>query len=260
MPIDAGALERLVPDEVEKAGATGAETLQLHLDRYAFAGNQIAEDAEWRAGAGARPVKDAGRVLDLACGVGYGTRLVADRCGPRVSVLGVDVSAAAVGYASRRYGGANVAFAVGDAMGFAPDAPFDAVVSLETIEHLPDPVGFVARLASWVRPGGLVVASVPTTPSVDLNPHHLHDFSESRFRAFFEGHGMREQARLAQIQPVSPLAILRRDEMRLRDARRNLLGWYARHPAALARRIGATLRHGFANHYLTIAWRAPGAA
>jgi len=244
MPIDAGALERLVPDELENAGATGLETLRLHLDRYAFAADQIRE----RVG--------AGRVLDLACGVGYGSRLVADRCGPAVSVVGVDVSASAVEYASRRYGGPSVGFVVGDAMTFEPDAPFDAAVSLETIEHLPDPAGFVTRLVRFVRPGGLVVASVPTTPSVDLNPHHLHDFSEASFRALFERHGLVEAARFGQTQPVSPLSVLRRDEARMRDARRNLLGWYARHPGALARRVGATLRHGFVNRYLTVAWRA----
>ncbi|HKJ24847.1 MAG TPA: hypothetical protein VKB65_08510, partial [Myxococcota bacterium] len=72
----------------------------------------------------------------------------------------------------------------------------------------------------------------------------------------FAGHGFVEAARLDQTQPVSPLSVLRRGEARMRDTRRNLLGWYARHPGALARRAGATLRHGFVNRYLTVAWRA----
>jgi hypothetical protein len=43
----------------------------------------------------------------------------------------------------------------------------------------------------------------------------------------------------------------------MNDLRPNLAAWYLRHPAALLRRIAATLRHGLANHYLTIARRKP---
>ena len=42
---------------------------------------------------------------------------------------------------------------------------FDTVVSLETIEHVPDPAGFVSRLVALLRPGGVFIGSVPTTPS-----------------------------------------------------------------------------------------------
>jgi hypothetical protein len=41
------------------------------------------------------------------------------------------------------------------------------------------------------------------------------------------------------------------------EMRPNLLGWYARHPASLMRRVGATLRHGLTIKYLTVAWRLP---
>jgi len=39
--------------------------------------------------------------------------------------------------------------------------------------------------------------------------------------------------------------------------RRNLPTWYLRHPGALLRRVASTLRHGFVNRYLTVAWRLP---
>ena len=58
---DGDTLERLVPDHIE--AGEGEETLQLHLARYEFAAAHL------------RP----GRVLDIACGVGYVTRLLADR-------------------------------------------------------------------------------------------------------------------------------------------------------------------------------------
>jgi SAM-dependent methyltransferase len=235
------SLERLVPDELAPGDATGRETLALHVARYAFAARRLGP----------------GRVLDLACGVGYGTQILARQAAAPVSVLGVDAAASAIAYARERYAGDGVDFAVCDAMSFSDAIGFDAIVSLETVEHLGDPAGFAARLVSLLRPGGVLVASVPTTPSVDLNPHHRHDFSEVSFRRLFGGFGLVEEDCLRQVQPVRPGAVLGRREARMGELRRNLPAWYARHPEALVRRVAATLRYGFCNRYITIAWRSP---
>jgi SAM-dependent methyltransferase len=240
MSVDASSLERLVPDRLAQGDATGAETLQLHVERYRFAARQ------------ARP----GRLLDLACGVGYGTRLLADEAEGVVEALGVDVSPDAVRYAAGRYGGGAVRFARGDGVGFADAAGFDTIVSLETIEHVEDPGALVRHLAGLLRPGGVFVASVPTTPSVDVNPHHRHDFSEKSFRRLFDGLGLHEQAVFRQVQPFRILPLLRGREERASDLRPDLPTWYAAHPQALLRRLWATAVHGFANRYATIAWRA----
>jgi SAM-dependent methyltransferase len=239
--LDAETLERLVPDELAAGGVTGGEALRISLERYEFAAQHLR----------------AGRLLDLACGVGYGTRILADRAGERVEAVGVDRSPEAVAYARRRYGAPRVRFVASDAMDFTDPEGFDTIVSIETIEHLPDPRAFVARLVRMLRPGGVLVASVPTTPSVDANPHHLHDFSERSFRRLFVAHGLAERGALVQDQPFAPVAVLARSEPRLRQRRRGLPSWYARHPGSLLRRIAATLRHGFKNRYLTVAWQAP---
>jgi len=63
---------------------------------------------------------------------------------------------------------------------------------------------------------------------------------------------------LVQDQPFGLRAVLTRSELRLESLRRNLPAWYLRHPGALLRRLGSTLRHGFINRYLTVAWRLPG--
>src|SRR5262249_44064558 len=152
----------------------GHATLQLHLERYEFAARH------------AQP----GRALDLACGVGYGTRLIADRAG--VEALGVDLDASAIAYATRRYGRPGVRYERGDGQGFTDPSGFSTVVSLETIEHVPDPAQLIERLVAALAPGGVLVGSVPTTPSVDVNPHHLHDFTERSFRALIERHGLYE--------------------------------------------------------------------
>jgi SAM-dependent methyltransferase len=235
----ADSLERLVPDRLEAADATGLAALALHVERYEFAARRLPR----------------GRVLDLACGVGYGTKLLAERTGN--PVLGADLAAEAIHYASRRYGGPGVEFRVADAMRFTDEAGFGAIVSLETIEHLPDPHGFLAHAVSLLRPGGLFVASVPTTPSSDVNPHHRSDWSERSFRAAGAALGLVEVDCLRQVQRVPLGAVLGRSEARMRDLRPNLAAWYLRHPRALLRRIASTLRHGLANRYLTVAWRKP---
>ena len=99
------------------------------------------------------------------------------------------------------------------------------------------------------------MASVPTTPSVDLNPHHLHDFTAKSFREMGARHGLREKASLPQVQRVNPLDVASRRRFKRSNLRPNLPAWYAGHPGALVRRIGSTLRFGFANHYLTVTWQ-----
>ncbi len=230
-------LERLVPDELSETDATGHATLELHLQRYEFA---------------ARHAR-SGRALDMACGVGYGSRLLADHA--ELDVLGVDLDAAAIAYAATRYGGPRTRFEQRDAQAFSDPAGFDTVVSLETIEHVPDPVLLIERLVAAVRPGGVLIASVPTTPSVDVNPHHLHDFTERTFAAMIARHGLAEIDRLRQVQPFAPIAVLRRAEARTTDLRPHLMRYYASHPRAAIKRAVATARYGFTNRYVTIAWR-----
>jgi SAM-dependent methyltransferase len=239
MSADAKSLERLVPEGLRPGDATGLATLDLHLERYAFAARQL------------RP----GRLLDLACGVGYGTKLLRERGPAGITALGVDLSEEAVAHARRHYAVAGVSFETADAMRFCDAEAFDSIVSLETIEHLPDPAAFVDRLIGLLRPGGVIVASVPTTPSADVNPHHLHDFSEGSFRQLFGRRGLCEEDALVQVQPFSLGSAFRRDEARMRDLRPRLGAWYLRHPGSLLRRVGATLRYGLENRYLTVAWR-----
>lgn len=234
-------LERLVPDALEAEGVTGADALRIGAERYVFASRHVLP----------------GRLLDLACGVGYGTRILAERAHPELSLLGVDVSESAIGYAREHWQDDRTRFARSEALAFRPREPFDSIVSIETIEHVEDPAAFVAHLVGLLRPGGVLVASVPVTPSVDANPFHLHDFSERSFRRLFERHGLVEIDCLRQDQPYRLGAVLTRSEARMQQMRRNLPAWYLRHPAALARRAWSTLRHGLKNKYLTVAWHSP---
>ncbi len=233
-------LERLIPEAIESHDTTGRETLLLHYERYEFAAKQLST---------------AQNVLDIACGVGYGTRLMADNAPPDCRFTGVDISAESVDYAREHYATENIEYLVADALRYSRAGCYDAIVSLETIEHLPDPEAFIESALKNLKSGGLFIGSVPVTPSVDVNPHHLHDFDVKSFTDMLTGYCLVPVNELSQVQNFNPLKILGRKEKRLSDLRENLLGYYLSHPGAALRRGYATLRHGFNNKYLTLVTR-----
>lgn len=240
-PARTDTLERLVPADVADDDTTGRETFKLHAERYQFA---------------ARYLKP-GRVLDIACGVGYGLPILLGARADIEAGLGVDISESAIEYARWHYAGPRSEYRIEDAMAFQADRAFDTVVSLETIEHLPDPEGFIANLLRSIRPGGRLVASVPTTPSVDANPHHRTDFTEGSFRHMFRVHGLREVAAYRQVQPFSPFRVLGRSEHRLADLRPDLPKYYLSHPSSALKRMWSTFADGFNNKYITVVWDKP---
>lgn len=229
----AGALERAVPGE-----SPNESWIAVHVARYDFA---------------AHYARQVGRLLDLACGSGHGTALLADRL-PSVACVGVDLGADAIAHARERYGRANNTFAEANGMTFDDAQGFDTIVSLETIEHLADPEAFVERMASMLRPGGRIIASVPSTPSTDANPYHLQDFTEASFARLFTRLGFRGIASLRLVDPFSNTPTFSRKSGDKGRVLRRMLRHYIRRPVSLVRRVAATVRYGLENRYITTAW------
>jgi SAM-dependent methyltransferase len=129
--------ERFIP-------GTPGEIWIEHWHRYHFA-------TRWAAGR---------RVLDIACGEGYGSALLA-----RVAehVIGVDVSPEAVEHARGAYRGvANLEFRGGSCTRIPlPDASVELAVSFETLEHIAEQEAFMEELARVLTPDGVVLLSCP---------------------------------------------------------------------------------------------------
>lgn len=136
----------------------------------------------------------ARRVLDAACGTGYGSFLLA-RAGAQ-SVVGVDRDADRVRFAVRRYRCPNLLFRVADCERLdVPAESFDLVVSSNTLEHLTRPAGFLLSVGTLLsRDGELVVAVPPVLSEADLREHgtnldHVPNFSVRGWGDLFESEG-----------------------------------------------------------------------
>lgn len=148
-----------------------------HVARYALARTLCAER----------------RVLDIACGEGYGSALLA-RWGAR-QVVGIDISAEAIAAANRHFGHPSIRFLQGNAEQapalLANEPPFELVVSFETIEHVADPAALLRGLRQLCAPGGSILVSCPNDPAAlqpgDVNPYHNRSYTFEQFRALSEG-------------------------------------------------------------------------
>lgn len=117
-------------------------------------------EPELRAIVRALPLEPEMRVLDLACGDGFYTRLIAERLGSAGSVTGADVNVAYLREAQSENRGSGAAAielveASFDQLPF-PDGAFDLVWCAQSLYTLPDPVVVLRHIARVVRPGGLV--------------------------------------------------------------------------------------------------------
>jgi SAM-dependent methyltransferase len=111
-------------------------------------------------------VKRGMRVLDVGCGVGDVSFLVASLVGPEGSVVGVDLDAAALKFADERraaQGISNVEFRQSDARSADSGRLFDAAVGRLVLLYMNDPTEALRLIAERVRPGGIVAFQEPVT-------------------------------------------------------------------------------------------------
>jgi SAM-dependent methyltransferase len=139
-------------------------------DSLAFTGERFTPETpgeiwyeHWHRYCVVMPLAQGKRVLDAACGEGYGSALLADVA---ASVVGVDQSSEAIAHANARYAGKECARFICASVAKLPlpDASIDLVVSFETIEHLTEQETMLGEFRRVLTPQGLLVISSPNKP------------------------------------------------------------------------------------------------
>lgn len=170
-------LDRIYPARVEAAK-------QNHLARYKWALGQLSEHSGIRS------------VLDGACGAGYGSQLL---CDAGYNVLGVDASREALGWAVQQFHGP--IFLMADLHTLCPGG-IDAVVSIETLEHMKAPRFYLMQ----VRSAKVLISSVPNEKVVPFAAEnfagqeypHVRHYTPDEFEELLESAGWKVTGKFSQ--------------------------------------------------------------
>lgn len=166
--------ERLVLDDISKP-----RIREDHLARYEFAKKYVVNK----------------RVLDIACGTGYGASVLNEA--GATEVVGVDIDQEAINYAVEKYGKTGLRFICDSVESVSfPKNYFDVVVTFETIEHLDDNVRYLylELIKNVLNEDGVILLSTPnkliTSPWSDkpLNRHHVLEYYRNGLDTELKGH------------------------------------------------------------------------
>jgi 2-polyprenyl-3-methyl-5-hydroxy-6-metoxy-1,4-benzoquinol methylase len=130
------------------------------------------------------------RVIDMACGEGYGSEVLSRSA---ATVVGVDANPEAHAHAGARYVRENLRFERGLVETYGERGTYDVVVFLQTIEHVLDPTQVLEHFRWLLSPGGRVYVSTPNVltlappgASRSDNPWHLREYRHQEFRSLAE--------------------------------------------------------------------------
>ena len=162
-------MEKQSPERLEitpeKVTTLNQDNIMKHISRYRFATNFLTP---------------SGITLDCACGVGYGSDILAENS---ARVISVDYDETAIETARKTYSRENIDFRVANIANLNfPDKYFNTIVSLETLEHVPFElsVSFLENSAKWLCSGGSFIGSSPMLRYRDgvpyiTNPYHINE-------------------------------------------------------------------------------------
>ncbi len=161
-----------------------------HLHRYALA----------------RDYASGRRVIDLACGEGYGADLLAEVA---AFVLGVDIDPSTIRHAADAYQRTNLRFLAGSITSLPLVAPvaFELAVCFEALEHVEQQDALLAEAKRVLKPDGLLIVSTPNKDVYeDDNPFHRRELSLAEFRALLARHFVHACFLGQTVSPLSSIA------------------------------------------------------
>jgi 2-polyprenyl-3-methyl-5-hydroxy-6-metoxy-1,4-benzoquinol methylase len=180
--------------------------------------------------------RTSGTLLDVGCGSGS---FLAELVGPLWTLHGIELSETTANKARERTGAQVFSGDVADAI-YEPES-FDVITCFDVLEHLPDPVGSIQRMRSWLKTDGRLYLFVPNSRSWECQllgshwyglevPRHLFHYSPRSLRALMTIAGLTE----AWLR-TPPLTHLERSTGYLVDSAKRCLG-LARQPGIVTAR------------------------
>ncbi|MEO5947350.1 MAG: class I SAM-dependent methyltransferase [Chitinophagaceae bacterium] len=141
------------------------ETMLEHLHRYSIALSYAINK----------------RILDIACGEGYGVNLLSKKA---KHVLGIDIDASTIRQAQNKYTANNIEFRVGSILNIpSEDNSFDVITCFETLEHVEKHEMLIKELKRVLTPEGLLIISTPEKGNnsksyISKNPYHKKELNK----------------------------------------------------------------------------------
>lgn len=176
-------MENEVTGEYLLPGKFPKKTEEEHFERYSYASGFV----------------NAKEVLDIACGVGYGCKMLSG-AGAK-SVTGVDILGENIEFAKANYPGENITFIQNSIYEIDYSDKYDVITCFETIEHIPDDNLAIKKLFAALKNKGLLIISTPnrniTSPNArsindaPSNKFHTREYILSEFKELLEGNGFK---------------------------------------------------------------------
>ncbi len=156
--------ERMIPEYHKGKNVYGA-----HLARYEAS----------------LPLIEGKTVLDIACGSGYGTKLISNKAN---KVYGIDVDPNAIVYAKKHYAAKNIEYISGDGVSIPlKNNSVDIVICYETIEHIEKYEKFMTEINRILKKSGQLLLSTPNEIEyAEGNHFHIHEFEYNELKRLVE--------------------------------------------------------------------------
>ncbi|RKD31390.1 class I SAM-dependent methyltransferase [Thermohalobacter berrensis] len=128
-----------------------------------------------------------GRVLDIACGVGYGSEILLEDNREIKEIVGIDICKDTIEYAKKHYNFPQTSYFCDDALNTRLHeiyGTFDTIISFETIEHFRGDEIFINNLYNLLKPNGTLIISTPFGRGKNYPcscPFHVYQYTEEEF-------------------------------------------------------------------------------